>query len=262
MIDAIVRETGMGDALRAENTDEAYSRLENLGELASAASQYDTLLDFVERMALVSDADQLDSGAGAISLMTLHVAKGLEYPAVVIAGLEETVFPHRRAIARRRRARRGASPVLRRASRARCATSCSPTPGAARCGDSTRRRSPAASSTEIPPELVNDLSAQRAGASPARHSTDGFLGRDTDFTRGAPSAPAPRRRCARPAPSCSASPSATAVVHDRYGPGVVDQRRGHRGARAGGGEFRRARGEEPRARDDAAAPRERRIKRS
>ena len=88
----------MGDALRAENSDEAYSRLENLGELASAASQYDTLLDFVERMALVADSDQLDGGAGAISLMTLHVAKGLEFPAVVITGLEETIFPHRRAL--------------------------------------------------------------------------------------------------------------------------------------------------------------------
>ena len=99
MIDAIVRESGMGDALRAENSDEAYSRLENLGELASAAAQYDTLLDFVERMALVADSDQFDGGAGAISMMTLHVAKGLEFPAVVIAGLEETVFPHRRALA-------------------------------------------------------------------------------------------------------------------------------------------------------------------
>ena len=98
MIDAIVRESGMGDALRAEDSDEAYSRLENLGELASAAAQYDTLLEFVERMALVADSDQLGSGDGAISLMTLHVAKGLEFPAVVVTGLEETVFPHRRAL--------------------------------------------------------------------------------------------------------------------------------------------------------------------
>jgi DNA helicase II / ATP-dependent DNA helicase PcrA len=60
--------------------------------------QYDTLMDFVERMALVADSDQLDGGAGAISMMTLHVAKGLEFPAVVITGLEETIFPHRRAL--------------------------------------------------------------------------------------------------------------------------------------------------------------------
>ncbi|MHB8827887.1 MAG: ATP-dependent helicase, partial [Acidimicrobiales bacterium] len=98
MIEAIVRDSGMGDALREENTDEAYSRLENLGELASAAAQYETLLDFVERMALVADSDQLDAGAGAVSLMTLHVAKGLEFPAVIITGLEETIFPHRRAL--------------------------------------------------------------------------------------------------------------------------------------------------------------------
>ena len=98
MIDAIVRETGMGAALRAENSDEAISRLENLGELASAAAQYDTLMEFVERMALVADSDQLDGGAGSVSMMTMHVAKGLEFPLVVITGLEETIFPHKRAL--------------------------------------------------------------------------------------------------------------------------------------------------------------------
>ena len=113
MIDAIVRESGMGDALRAENTDEAYSRLENLGELASAAAQYDTLLDFVERMALVADSDQLGSGEGAISMMTLHVAKGLEFPAVDRDRLGGDRLSSPSRTVGRRRTRRGASPLLR-----------------------------------------------------------------------------------------------------------------------------------------------------
>jgi DNA helicase-2/ATP-dependent DNA helicase PcrA len=99
MIDHIVRQSGMGDALRAENSDEATSRLENLGELSSAAAQYETLMDFVERMALVAESDHLDSELGAVSLMTMHVAKGLEFPAVIITGLEESIFPHQRALA-------------------------------------------------------------------------------------------------------------------------------------------------------------------
>jgi DNA helicase-2/ATP-dependent DNA helicase PcrA len=99
MIEAIVAETGMGAELYAEATDEARGRLENLGELASAAAHYDSLLEFLERMALVSDADELDERIGAVSLMTLHVAKGLEFPVVVITGLEEGNFPHARALA-------------------------------------------------------------------------------------------------------------------------------------------------------------------
>ncbi len=97
-IDAIVAESGLGAALRAEG-EEGVTRLENLGELASAASNYEGLLDFVERVALVADSDQIDTGAGAVSLMTLHVAKGLEFAVVAITGLEEAVFPHRRALA-------------------------------------------------------------------------------------------------------------------------------------------------------------------
>ena len=219
MIDAIVRETGMGDALRAENSDEAYSRLENLGELASAASQYETLLDFVERMALVSDADQLDSGAGAVSLMTLHVAKGLEYPAVVIAGLEETVFPHRRAMGdddELEEERRLCYVGITRAMRHLVLTH-------AWTRTLWGQHTPAIPSrflTEIPPELVNDLSAQRPARRPL-DLDDGFLGRDTDFTSGrafGSGAAPPVRSTGAEALGLAVG---DAVVHDRYGPGVV-----------------------------------------
>ncbi|MHB1209400.1 MAG: ATP-dependent helicase [Acidimicrobiales bacterium] len=221
MIDAIVRESGMGDALRAENSDEAYSRLENLGELASAASQYDTLMDFVERMALVADSDQLDGGAGAISLMTLHVAKGLEFPAVVITGLEETIFPHRRALsdeAELEEERRLCYVGITRAMRHLVLTHAwSRTQWGNRVDALASRFL-----SEIPAELVNDISATL----PTRRSTftrddDGFIGRGTDFTEGrafgAGAAPAVRSTGAEKL----ALKVGERVVHDRFGSGVV-----------------------------------------
>ena len=219
MIDAIVRESGMGDVLRAENSDEAYSRLENLGELASAAAQYETLLDFVERMALVADSDQLDGGAGAISMMTLHVAKGLEYPAVIITGLEETIFPHRRALsddAELEEERRLCYVGITRAMRHLVLTH-------AWSRTMWGNRVDAIASRfllEIPSELVNDLSATL----PTRRSTfenDGFVGRGTDFTQGR----AFGTGAAPPVRSTGAEKLDLAVgelvVHDRFGPGVV-----------------------------------------
>ena len=221
MIDAIVRETGMGDALRAENSDEAYSRLENLGELASAASQYDTLLDFVERMSLVADSDQLDGGAGAISMMTLHVAKGLEFPAVVIAGLEETVFPHSRALADEaelEEERRLCYVGITRAMRHLVLTH-------AWSRTKWGQRVDAIASRfllEIPPELVLDISSSL----PLRRSSlerddEGFVGRGTDFTQG-------RAFGAGTAPPVRSTGAeklglrvGERVVHDRFGEGVV-----------------------------------------
>jgi DNA helicase-2/ATP-dependent DNA helicase PcrA len=221
LIDAIVRESGMGDALREENSDEAYSRLENLGELASAAAQYDTLLDFVERMALVADSDQLDGGAGAISMMTLHVAKGLEYPAVIITGLEETIFPHRRALsdeAELEEERRLCYVGITRAMRHLVLTH-------AWSRTMWGQRVDALASRfllEIPSELVRDLSATL----PMRRSSfandnDGFVGRGTDFTQGR----AFGTGTAPPVRSTGAEKLDLAVgervVHDRFGPGVV-----------------------------------------
>jgi DNA helicase II / ATP-dependent DNA helicase PcrA len=94
----VVERTGYGALLDAEGTDEAWSRLENLAELAGAAAEYETLEGFLERMALVADSDELDLTGGRVSLMTLHVAKGLEFDAVFLTGMEEGVFPHLRSL--------------------------------------------------------------------------------------------------------------------------------------------------------------------
>jgi DNA helicase II / ATP-dependent DNA helicase PcrA len=221
MIDAIVRESGMGEALRAEDSDEAYSRLENLGELASAAAQYDTLLEFVERMALVADSDQLGRGDGAISLMTLHVAKGLEFPAVVVTGLEETVFPHRRALAddaELEEERRLFYVGVTRAMRHLVLTHAwSRTMWGQRV-----EAIPSRFLQEVPSELITDLTSTQ----PTRRSSfslddDGFVGRSTSFTEGR----AFGTGAAPPVRSTGAEllglNIGDRVVHDRFGPGVV-----------------------------------------
>ncbi|MER3496780.1 MAG: ATP-dependent DNA helicase PcrA, partial [Armatimonadota bacterium] len=107
----LMRVSGYMDALKVEGTEEALGRLENLQELLNVSAQYDeesgepSLGDFLEGVALVADVDRLDrgdqadeGGNDAVVLMTLHSAKGLEFPAVFMVGMEEGVFPHSRAL--------------------------------------------------------------------------------------------------------------------------------------------------------------------
>ncbi|HZH35101.1 MAG TPA: UvrD-helicase domain-containing protein, partial [Pyrinomonadaceae bacterium] len=98
---AAIEETGYAGALRVESTDEAEARLENLQELVNAAVDYDKeggtgLRDFVDHAALVSDTDKYDRNA-PVTLMTVHAAKGLEFPVVFLVGMEEGIFPHARS---------------------------------------------------------------------------------------------------------------------------------------------------------------------
>ena len=93
-------DTGYAHALQEEKTQEAEGRLRNIEELVNAAveaeEQGETLRDFIDHAALVADTDQYKSDA-RVTLMTMHAAKGLEFPVVCIAGLEEGLFPHSRA---------------------------------------------------------------------------------------------------------------------------------------------------------------------
>jgi len=98
LIEAVAERTGYRAALEAEDTLEAHGRLENVGELAGAAGDYESLDEFLESVALVADTDELEAGDRRVSLMTLHSAKGLEFPAVFLVGLEDGVFPHLRAL--------------------------------------------------------------------------------------------------------------------------------------------------------------------
>ncbi len=90
--------TGYRNQLLAEGTIEALGRVENVDELVGVASEYATVAEFLEAAALVADADELDGDGSRVSLMTLHVAKGLEFPAVFLVGMEDGVFPHARAL--------------------------------------------------------------------------------------------------------------------------------------------------------------------
>ncbi|MCG5054989.1 MAG: UvrD-helicase domain-containing protein [Myxococcales bacterium] len=96
--------SGYRDALAQDASLEAEGRLENLMELVAQMREYEAeaeapeLAEFLERVALVADADSIDPESGAISLMTVHTAKGLEFPHVFVTGLEEGVFPHQRSI--------------------------------------------------------------------------------------------------------------------------------------------------------------------
>jgi DNA helicase-2/ATP-dependent DNA helicase PcrA len=97
---AATMDTGYVHALQEEKTQEAEGRLRNIEELVTAAveaeEQGETLRDFIDHAALVADTDQYKSDA-RVTLMTMHSAKGLEFPVVCIAGLEEGLFPHSRA---------------------------------------------------------------------------------------------------------------------------------------------------------------------
>ena len=102
---AVMEESGYIQETQADDTVEGRSRLENLQELVSVAKEFeanpeaDTALgDFLANIALVSDLDALDPDASYVTLMTLHGAKGLEFPIVFLTGLEEGVFPNSRAL--------------------------------------------------------------------------------------------------------------------------------------------------------------------
>ncbi len=106
LLEAMLSRSGYVEALEAERTIEAQGRLENLEQLVEVGREFDlaaapgedTLEVFLQQIALVADADTRSDETGLVTLMTLHNAKGLEYPIVFIAGCEEGVFPHSRAI--------------------------------------------------------------------------------------------------------------------------------------------------------------------
>jgi len=171
LIRFLLDRTGYIKALETEGSPEAFSRIENLKELANAAHDAEvrgeTLADFLDHAALTSDTDQFDPDS-RVTLMTLHAAKGLEFPLVFLAGLEEGLFPHSRTLnnpdelEEERRlcyvgmTRAMNSLILTRAHYRR------------RYGNDAPERSiPSRFLQEIPPELVQDL----GGRTPAQASS-------------------------------------------------------------------------------------------
>ena len=104
LLNELLHEVGYLEALRAERTIEAEGRTENLEELVSVAREYDATAEdpaveeFLQQIALFSEQDNLTDDQGIVTLMTLHNAKGLEFPVVFMLGMEDGVFPHMRSI--------------------------------------------------------------------------------------------------------------------------------------------------------------------
>ena len=98
LVTAIVERTGYRSELLSDGTIEALGRVENVDELVGVAGEYRTLAEFLEAAALVADSDQLGGDGTTVSLMTMHIAKGLEFPAVFLVGMEDGIFPHMRSL--------------------------------------------------------------------------------------------------------------------------------------------------------------------
>lgn len=122
LVEKVLRESGLEDHYRKDKSDPDGERIDNLGELVSFAQQFEDDLEgefeyidgdlkpraqlplagkleaWLEQISLVSDVDAINDGEGAVTLMTLHAAKGLEYPAVAIIGVEDGLLPHERSI--------------------------------------------------------------------------------------------------------------------------------------------------------------------
>ncbi len=98
LLEEVLQRSGYLDELQAERSIEAEGRLENLSELVGMAREAGGVDEFLEHVALLSDTDDLDETASSVTLMTLHAAKGLEFPVVFIVGMEDGVFPHVRSL--------------------------------------------------------------------------------------------------------------------------------------------------------------------
>ncbi|HSP04568.1 MAG TPA: 3'-5' exonuclease, partial [Acidimicrobiales bacterium] len=98
LLEHLLEGSGYLDELRNERTIESEGRLENLAELLGTASETEDVAEFLEAVSLVADTDQLDPDQSEVTLMTLHSAKGLEYPIVFLVGLEDGIFPHLRTL--------------------------------------------------------------------------------------------------------------------------------------------------------------------
>ena len=224
LVDEVVERSGYGVLLDAEGTDEAWSRLENLAELAGAAAEYETLDGFLERMALVADSDDLDLTGGRVALMTLHVAKGLEFDAVFLTGMEEGVFPHMRSLQdpfALEEERRLCYVGVTRARRHLAVTHA----WTRNLFGSTMHGIPSRFLAELPEGLLDDVAPPVWRTARGEIDLETLRGDDEGVVigRGAP----PRERPATTGAELLGLAPGDAVEHDRWGPGTVLTVEGH-----------------------------------
>jgi DNA helicase-2/ATP-dependent DNA helicase PcrA len=251
IVRAAILETGYEMALRGERTDEAEGRLENLQELVNAAVDYDDqgiegLREFIDHSALVSDQDDYKRDA-PVTLMTVHSAKGLEFPLVFVVGLEEGLFPHSRAATDRselEEERRLAYVAMTRAERYLYVTHAMKR----RVYGEELASEPSTFLNEMPTELLEDLSLGKSWLSfkggsqqidyeqgEYRKERKKYTGKTYDSVDSIADFFKQRNRQMGQAPSPKAAPTSTSsaeftpgsyVRHSKYGRGLVLRREG------------------------------------
>ena len=257
-VQLVADRTGYLAELVAEHTHEADGRIENLAELATQAGDFDDVIGFLETVALVADSDELESDGTRVSLMTLHTAKGLEYPAVFVVGLEEGIFPHFRSLAEPSELEEERRLFYVGITRARQHLAISHAWSRTTWGR-TQAAMPSRFVTEVPSHLVEDVGPRVA---PARDRLRLALGRrappGATFAPAVPlSAQARRGQGEGPGQHGGRGPRAVARRRGRprpLGPRRRDQRQGRGLARPGHGRLRLGRQEEPAVVGDAVAP--------
>ncbi len=184
VLQAALERSGYLAELEAEQSVESAGRLENLGELVGSAREFADVGEFLEQVSLVSDADEIDGDDSRVVLMTLHTAKGLEFPIVFLIGMEEGVFPHIRSLTEpdeleeeRRLAYVG---ITRAMDRLHLSHAWSRSLFGA-----TQYNPPSRFLDEIPSDLVHELgdSRRHAGRASARSGWGGYLGYGDDGDR-------------------------------------------------------------------------------
>ena len=230
LVDLVAKRSGYLDELAAEGTHEAEGRIENIAGLVDAAKDYERLSEFLETVALVSDSDKLDADGSRVSLMTLHTAKGLEFPAVFLIGMEEGIFPHSRTLGEPlelEEERRLCYVGITRARRFLYLTHA----WSRSLWGRTMPGMPSRFLAEVPEHLLRDVGGGRIfGTGAGVRSSSGGGGTGGLFGEAGGRRPA----SARPSTTGAEDLGLVAgdhVVHERWGPGVVVSAQGE-GARA------------------------------
>ncbi|USQ78801.1 DNA helicase PcrA [Ornithinimicrobium faecis] len=234
LLEAILDQSGYTKELRASHDPQDETRIENLAELVAVAREFDenypegTLVDFLEQVSLVADADEIPQGgdgtdAGVVTLMTLHTAKGLEFPVVFLTGLEDGTFPHQRSMddpteleEERRLAYVGITRARQRLYLSRAGTRASF--GAPQFHPASRFLD------EIPPDVVDwersDRDRMRAGGRPSASVQQGWGGGSRGGSQGVVRLNPRGSRGRSPIVPVSVS-AGDRVSHDSFGLGTV-----------------------------------------
>jgi DNA helicase-2/ATP-dependent DNA helicase PcrA len=234
-METMLRDTGYMAELEDDRSHEAEGRIENLQELIGTATQFDTVDEFLEQISLVTDADEVDGDESTVTLMTLHGAKGLEFPVVVMLGMEDGIFPHLRSMTdpdEMEEERRLAYVGITRAQERLYLTHA----WARMLFGQTQYNPPSRFLDEIPADLIEEAAGSRSASSGRRATTFGGSGTSSVGERGAASGFTGRRRAVDtalkprgPVPSGAEGLGLKVgddIVHRKFGDGVILDLRG------------------------------------